>query len=173
MAVDKFLKLNHTTGGEEEVALLDSSAGVGSAGRGVALDSNGKLALNMMPTGVGPELNSMIAFENLAAGDFVNLFDASGTTKARKADATDGGKRAHGFVKVSATAGQSVDVYFDGANNSLTGLTGGTRYFLSAATPGAATATTPATAGNLVQYLGTALATTTIAFRPTDGVVVA
>ncbi|MBF0402180.1 MAG: hypothetical protein HQL90_15615 [Magnetococcales bacterium] len=157
----------------DETPLLDSSAGVGSAGRGVALDATGKLALNMMPTGVGPELNSLVAYENLTAGDFVNVFNDAGTPKARKADATDGGKRAHGFVKASPTAGQSVDVYFDGANSSLSGLTPGSRYFLSAATAGGITTTPPATAGNLVQYLGTALASNTIAFRPTDGVVVA
>ena len=173
MAVEKFLKLNTSTGSLDEQALLDSSAGAGSAGKGVALDSTGKLAQNMMPTGVGPELNSIVAAENLASGDFVNVFDDIGTPKARKADATDGGKRAHGFVKAAATAAESVDVYFDGANTALTGLTGGTRYFLSAVTPGAVTGTPPSTAGNLVQYVGTAFAATTIAFRPTDGVVIA
>jgi hypothetical protein len=173
MAVDTFLKLNHSTGSAEELALLDSSAGAGSAGRGVALDANGQLALNMMPTGVGPELSNLLAYENLTAGDFVTVFSDAGTPKARKADATDGGKRAHGFVKASPTAGQTVDVYFDGANSSLTGLTPGSRYFLSASTPGGATATPPAATGNLVQYLGTALSTTKIAFRPTDGVIVA
>lgn len=173
MAVSKFLTLNTSTGSMDETALLDSSAGVNSAGKGVALDSTGKLALNMMPTGVGPELNNLVAYENLTAGDFVNVFNDGGTPKARKADATDGGKRAQGFVKASPSAGQTVDVYFDGANTSLSGLTPGSRYFLSAATPGAATLTPPATANNLVQYLGTALASTTIAFRPTDGVVVA
>ncbi|MEO5341467.1 MAG: hypothetical protein H7837_13290 [Magnetococcus sp. MYC-9] len=173
MSVDKLLKLNTTTGGMEESALVDSSAGAGSAGRGVALDSTGKLAQNMMPTGVGPDLHSIMASENLTAGDFVNIFNSSGTPKVRKADATDGGKRAHGFVKSSPTAGQMVDVYVDGANSSLTSLTVGSRYFLSAATPGAVTATAPAASGNLVQYLGTALATTTLAFRPTDGVIVA
>ncbi|MBF0162756.1 MAG: hypothetical protein HQL88_10770 [Magnetococcales bacterium] len=173
MAADKFLKLNTSTGSLEELALLDSSAGVGSAGKGVALDSTGKLAQNMMPTGVGPALSNIVASENLTAGDFVNVFSDAGTPKARKADATDGGKRAHGFIKASPTAGQSVDVYLDGTNDSLTSLTVGSRYFLSATTPGAATATPPAATGNLVQYLGTALATTKIAFRPTDGVVLA
>ncbi|MEO5341107.1 MAG: hypothetical protein H7837_11435 [Magnetococcus sp. MYC-9] len=115
----------------------------------------------------------MVAAETLASGDFVNMFDASGVTKVRKADATDSGKRAHGFVKVGATSGQSVDVYLDGANNALTGLTGGTRYYLSAATPGAATAIMPSASGNLVQYLGTAMSATAIAFRPTDGTVLA
>lgn len=173
MAVDKYIKLNTTVGGAEEVAFVDSSSGAGSAGKGVGLDANGKLALNMMPTGIGPELGALVASENLAAGDFVNVFDDSGTPKVRKADASTGGKRAHGFVKAAVTAGQTVDVYFDGGNSSLTGLTGGTRYFLSASSPGAATATAPSAAGNLLQYIGTAFSSTTIPFRPTDGILVA
>ena len=172
MPIDKFLKQDRTTGGSEEVALVDSSAGAASAGKGVALDANGQVALNMMPTGVGPELSNMLAYENLTAGDFVNIFLDAGVAKARKADATDGGKGVHGFVKASPNAGQAVDVYFDGANNARTGLTIGARYFLST-TPGGVTTPPPAAAGNLVQYLGTALSATTIPFRPTDGVILA
>ena len=169
----KYLKLNTTTGGFDEVALLDTSSGAGDAGKGVALDAAGKLALNMMPTGVGPELNSIVSSENLVAGDFVNVWDNAGTPNVRKADATDNTKRAHGFVKSAVTAPAAVDVYFDGANEQLSGLTGGTRMFLSAATPGAATATPPTSSGNLLQYLGSAFNATTIAFRPTDGATVA
>lgn len=173
MAVDKLIKIDPSTGSLAEIALLDSSAGAGSAGRGVALDSTGKLNLNMMPTGVGPELQNFVTSEDLAAGDWVNVYDVTGTATARKADATNGSKRAHGFVKAGVTAPAAVDVYFDGENDVLTGLTAGTRYFLSAATPGSEVTTPPSATGNLVQYLGTALGTTSLAFRPTDGVVLA
>ena len=173
MPTERFLQLNLTTGSLNEVALLDSSAGVADAGKAIALDSTGKLNLNMMPTGMGPELNSFVTSEDLAAGDWVNVYDATGTPTARKADATNSSKRAHGFVKEGVVAPAAVDVYFDAANDVLTGLTAGTRYFLSAATPGSEVTTPPSAAGNLVQYLGTALNATTIAFRPTDGVVVA
>lgn len=173
MPTDRLIKLNLTTGSMDQVALLDTSAGAGDAGKAIALDSTGKLNLNMMPTGVGPELQNIVTSEDLAAGDWVNVYDDAGTPTARKADATNGLKRAHGFVKTSVTAPAAVDVYFDGANNVLTGLTVGARYFLSEATPGGGVTTPPATAGNLVQYLGTALNATTIAFRPTDGIVVA
>lgn len=169
----KYVKLNTTTGGFDEVSLLDTSAGAGDAGKGVALDSAGKLALNMMPTGVGPELQNIVSSENLVAGDFVNIWDNAGTPNVRKADATDNTKRAHGFVKAGVTSPAAIDVYFDGANDQLSALTGGARMFLSAATAGAATATPPASTGNLIQYLGSALSATTVAFRPTDGTTVA
>lgn len=173
MPTNKHVTLNLTTGGLDEVAFLDSSAGAGDAGKGIALDASGKVNLNMMPTGVGPELQSLVTSEDLAAGDWVNIYDNAGTPTARKADATNGSKRAHGFVKESVISPASADVYFDGANGVLTGLTVGARYFLSAATPGSAVTTPPSAAGNMVQYLGTALGVTTIAFRPSDGVVVA
>ena len=169
----KYVKLNTTTGGFDEVALLDTSSGAGDAGKGIALDSAGKLALNMMPTGVGPELTSIVSSENLVAGDFVNVWNNAGTANVRKADATDNTKRAHGFVITGVTSPAAVDVYFDGANEQLSGLTAGARMFLSAATPGAATTTPPASTGNLLQYLGSALNATTVAFRPTDGTTVA
>lgn len=173
MPVDKLLKLDPTTGLHVESALVDSSAGVADAGKGVALDATGHLALNLLPTGVGPELVNVVASENLAAGDFVNLHDVSGVSKARKADATNATKPANGFVKTGATSGANVDVYIDGLNDVLTGKTAGTRYFLSAATPGAATATPPSASGNLCQFLGVATSATGIAFRPSDGTVLA
>ena len=75
MAIDAFLKLDHTTGLYVETALVDSSAGAASAGKGVALDASGHVALNILPTGVGPELVNLVASETLAAGDFVNIHD--------------------------------------------------------------------------------------------------
>ena len=173
MPTERVLQLNLTTGGLNEVSLLDSSAGAGDAGKAIALDSTGKLNLNMMPTGVGPELQSFITSEDLAAGDWVNIYDNIGTPTARKADATNSSKRAHGFVKMGGTAPATADVYFDGANDVLTGLTAGARYFLSSTTPGGSVTTPPSAAGNLVQLLGTAFNATTIAFQPTDGIVVA
>ena len=173
MPTDRLVQLNLTTGSLDEVALLDSSAGAGDAGKAIALDGTGKINLNMMPTGVGPELQSIVTSENLAAGDWVNVYDNIGTPTARKADATNGLKRAHGFVKEAVTSPAAVNVYFDGANDVLTGMTAGARYFLSAATPGSGVTTPPSAAGNMVQYLGTALNATTIAFHPTDGVVIA
>ncbi|MBF0401962.1 MAG: hypothetical protein HQL90_14505 [Magnetococcales bacterium] len=173
MPAQKFLQRDVATGLNTEVALVDSSSGAPDAGKGVALDATGRLPLNMLPTGVGPELVNVVASENLAAGDFVNLHDVAGVSKARKADATDATKPANGFVKAGVTSGASGDVYFDGLNDVLTGKTAGKRYFLSATTPGAATDTPPSGSGNLSQILGVAVSATAIAFRPDDGTVLA
>jgi len=62
--------------------------------------------------------------------------------------------------KVSLASGAQAAVYFEGANSSLTGLTSGLTYVLSAATPGAVVdlASAPAADGNTLQVLGVATA---------------
>lgn len=170
MALQKFLAL--VSGRKQEVSPVDSSSGAGDAGKIVALDSTGKIANSMMPVGIGADTKTVPASENLAAGDFVNLWNDAGTLKARKADATASGKEADGFVLAAVTAPANADVYFEGTNTQLTGLTAGARYYL-ATTAGGATTTPPNTAGNVVQYLGRALSATEISFEPDDGVIVA
>lgn len=150
-----------------------SSAGAGDAAKVVALDSSGRISTSMMPVGVGADTLTVVASENLAAGDFVNVWNDSGTAKARKADATATGKEAVGFVLAVANSGANALVYFEGSNTQLTGLTPGARYYVSAATAGAATDTPPSGSGNVVQYLGVATSATSIAFEGTDGVVLA
>lgn len=158
MAAQKPLQL--VAGVPTEVSALDSSAGAGDAGKIVALDAAGLLNANMMPAGIGQNLDSIVSFENLAAGDFVNIFDDTGTIKVRKADAN--GKKAHGFVLAAVTAPAAASVYGPGELNSqLSGLTIGAEYFLSE-TPGAVTTTAPTTSGAYVQPLGVAKATTAI-----------
>lgn len=171
MAASKFIQV--VNGVLNEVQAKDSSAGAGDAGKIVALDAAGRVALNMMPAGVGPENQSVMASETIADGDFVSLHDVSGTLKARKADATDNTKLAHGYVLVGGASGSMLDVFFDAANTACTGLTAATRYFLSATTPGKPTTTPPSGTGKVVQELGMAFSATTIAFRPTSGVVLA
>lgn len=172
MAVKKYLKINTTTGMAEEEAAVDTSAGAGDSGKIVALDATGRINQNQMPTGIGADLKSLEASEALSAGDFVNVFDDAGTIKIRKADATTSGKQADGFVKTSVTLGSNGDVYFEGLNTALTGLTGGARYFLGT-TAGGAVTTPPSSAGNVVQYLGRAVSTTELAFEANDGIVLA
>jgi hypothetical protein len=152
-----------------QVEAITSSAGAGSSGKIPALDSGGRLAANMMPIGVIPDTKSIVTSENLSAGDFVNVYNNGGTFTARKADATTDGKTATGFVLTAATAPAAVDVYFEGVNNQRSGLTAG-RYYLDT-TAGGITATPPSGAGNVVQYVGTAISATEITFEPSDGVV--
>jgi len=167
---DKILLVDASTGLPKEKELVVVSAGAGSAGTGVALDSNGKIDASVLPSGVGADTESIPAFENLAAGDFVNLFSDAGTTKVRKADAANA-RQADGFVLASVTAPASATVYRRGLNNQATGLTPGVVHFLSATVPGGEQTTAPTTAGHLCQRLGTALNATSIDFERVNGII--
>ena len=157
-----------TSGGLAEVEGLQSSAGAGDAGKIPALDSGGKIPVSMMPAGVGIEVLSLTASENLSAGDLINVWNDSGTAKARKADASNA-YRAHGFVLSSVTSGQTASVYTDGKITGLTSLTRGATYYL-AGSAGAVTATIPTTATHIAQAVGFASSDTEIVFNPGEPV---
>jgi hypothetical protein len=163
MADGKYLTVG--TGGETtEEQGINSSSGAGDADKIPRLDAAGRLNNNMMPVGIGAPTKEIQASENLAAGDYVNIWDDSGTVKVRKADAsaTGAGKVAHGFVLSAVTSGNDATVYFEGENTQLTGLTGGTKYFLSGSAAGEVTATAPTTSGYALQEVGIAVSTTEI-----------
>lgn len=140
-----------------------TSSGAGDAGKIPALDSAGKLDQSFMPTGIGADTAEVATSESLAAGNLVNIYDDSGTSKARKADATTVGKEAVGFVKAAFTHPATAVIYFDGNNDGLTGLTPG-KQFLST-TPGLSTATPPDQTGNVVQVVGFATSATSLNFH--------
>lgn len=169
MAGNKYIKNNAGTLTEE--AAIQSSAGAGDAGKIPALDAAGKLDNSMMPTGIGADTASIVASENLAAGDLVNVYNDAGTAKCRKADATTSGKEANGFVLSAVTAPAAATVYFEGSNTAVTGLTPG-RQFL-ATTAGLAVATAPSAAGNAVQRVGVATSATSLNFEASDPFVLA
>jgi len=148
----------------KEVEATTVSAGAGDAGEIVALDATGKIDESMMPVGIGADTAEITAYEDLAAGDFVNVFTDAGAAKARKADASTYGKEATGFVLAAALTGATATVYFEGQNTQRTGLTPGALYFL-ATTPGSVTATAPSTAGNIVQQVGRAMSATSLAYE--------
>lgn len=166
---DKYLGLN-ASGIPTEVEGLVTSAGAGDAGKIPALDTDGRLNSSVMPTGVGASTITVASSENLAAGDLVNLWNDSGTIKARKADAStaSAGKRAHGFVLAAVTSPANATVYIGQAsiNSGVSGLTVGSEYFLSGGTAGLVTATAPTTAGHLVQSVGVARSATELVFNP-------
>ena len=166
---DKFIRLNSGQLAEKEATV--TSAGAGDAGEIVALDGSGRLDTSVMPVGIGADTASIAASENLAAGDFVNIHDATGA-KVRKADASNG-RRADGFVLAAVTSGASGTVYFEGSNTAVIGLTPGVTYYLSGATAGAATATAPSTAGHIVQEVGRARLATALSFEPEQPVTLA
>lgn len=149
-----------------EVEASVVSTGVADAGKLPALDPSGRLDQSMMPVGIGADVQVLPSSENLTAGDYVNIWNDSGTARVRKADASfaGAGKRAHGFVKENVTAPANATVYFEGSNDSLTSLTPGTTYVLSHTTPGGvvALASATTTAGHILQVIGESTSDTII-----------
>lgn len=165
--------LDTVLGRNRQVAATVTSAGVADADKIIATGPDGRIDASLLPIGVGADVAMIVASETLASGAFVNVFNDAGTAKVRNADATAAGKEADGFVIDGVASGASATVYFEGRNTSQTGLTIGARYYLSAATPGAATLTPPTGTGRVVQYLGRAYSATEIAFEGEDGVILA
>lgn len=157
MAGNKYIA--NSAGTLTEVAANQTSAGAGDAGKIPALDSSGRIDTSMMPVGVAADTASVVASENLAAGDFVNIWNSTGA-KVRKADATVAGKEAHGYVIAGVTAPAAATVYFEGTNPGVTGQTPGPVYLST--TAGLATGTAPSGAGNVVQRIGFATSATAI-----------
>ncbi len=148
MAGDKYLFNNSGTVTEKAVPGLDAS---------------GRLDTSMMPTGIAADTAAITASEALAAGDLVNVWNSSGA-KVRKADASTSGKEAHGFVMAAVSSSGTATVFFEGSNTQVTGLTPGVQ-FLSASTPGLATATAPSATGQVVQRVGFATAAASLNFQ--------
>lgn len=161
MAAKKFLRL--VSGVLTEVFGVQSSAGAGNAGDLVSLDETGRLDNSMMPVGIGTDTESVTASENLAAGDWVNVWNDAGTAKVRKADATTAGKEVNGFVLSVVTSGNPATVYFEGTNTQVTGQTPGPVYLQT--TAGTGGATIPSASGNVVQQIGVAVSATAVNFE--------
>jgi hypothetical protein len=149
----------------------NTSAGAGDAGKLAMLDAAGKLDVTMMPVGIGADTASIVASENLVAGDFVNVWNDGGVAKIRKADATTAGKEAHGFVLAGVTSAASGTVYFEGTNTQLSGLTPGPQWL--SVTAGRCTATAPSSTGNSVQRVGFAISATAMNFQSQPPVILA
>lgn len=126
----------------------------------------------MLPTGVGPDTQTLPSTENLAAGAFVNVWSNGGVPSVRNADASTTGKQADGFVLSAVTSPANALVYFNGNNNSITGATAG-RVWLSDTTPGGYRATAPTGAGKIAQPLGVATAAANINFTALRFIVLA
>lgn len=167
---DKYLYLDGS-GNTAERELTVTSTGVSEAGKGVALDSAGKLTESVMPVGIGKDAKMMTTSEAVAAGDFVNVWYDTGAAKIRKADGSTTGKQADGFVLAGAALGETVDVYFEGTNTQLSGLTPASTPFLSVTTPGGVQETAPTGSGQIVQQLGRVLSATEISFEPSKPIV--
>ena len=166
---EKFIELQSGEFVENEG--LVQSTGVSDAGKLVATDTDGRLSASVMPIGYAPEVKVLVASEALSAGDLINVWNDGGTEKARKADASNNYK-AHGFVQASVSLGQNAEVYVEGINTNLTGLTPGADLYLGA-TAGETTETAPSTSGHTSQRVGTALSATEASFEPARSVLLA
>lgn len=166
---DKYIYNNAGTLTEKEG--LVTSTGATDAGKIPALDGSGRLDSSVLPVGIGADTAAIAASENLAAGDFVNVWSDGGAFKVRKADATAAGKEAHGFVLAAVTAPANATVYFEGTNTAVSGATPGVQYL--ATTAGGFTSTAPSGAGNVVQKLGVAVSATSISFEAQQHIVLA
>jgi len=161
MASNLFLFLDKVTGKVKEMLALETSAGAGDANKIVQTDATGKLDISLMPTGVDAEVVVAASGENLTAGHFVNLYNDGGVTKARRADATDNAKPAHGFVKANVTAPANATVFILGVvNANRSGLTVGNRYFLNTTAGGVTDDVSAFASGAIVQELGYAISAT-------------
>ena len=167
---NKYIELENGSLKEKEASSI--SNGAIDAGKIPALDSDGKLDPSLLPPGIGEDLATIEASEDLDAGDLVNVYDDAGVTKVRKANASIG-LEAHGFILSAALAGESKSVYFEGNISGLSGLTVGSKYFLSSVIAGAVDLTPPTLAGELVQRIGTAISSTNISFEPSDPITLA
>lgn len=164
---NKYMTL--VAGRDTLVEALTASAGSGDAGKIVALDNSGKLDPSLMPVGAGPDVSTIIASEALSAGDYVNIYNNAGTPNCRKADASND-RPAHGFVLAGVSMSANATVFYEGPNSGRSGLTIGSRYYLS--TTGNVSATPPVTPGSLIsQFLGIAVTATTINTDIADAIV--
>jgi hypothetical protein len=103
------------------------------------------------------------ASTNLVRGSFVNVFDINGVSFVRYANATSEETKASGFIKADYTIGQEVEVFTSGTNTFLNGLTTDTAYYLSTL-DGQISENIPSNAGNIIQYVGSAIDDTILDF---------
>ena len=131
-----------------------ASTGAGEAGDIVALDPSGKLDASVLPVGVGPDVKIVEATEALTAGDYVNIYDDSGTPKVRLADNSNG-REAHGYVLAAFAITENAQVFFEGPNTAAPTALAGQRAYLGTAGDVITTPLDPATdTGKLHQLLG-------------------
>ena len=164
MPAEAILRLNTSTGNAQEYRPVQTSAGVGDAGKVPALDAAGRLDTSMMPVGVSAETVSFVASGAIGVGKFVNLHLANSVLKGRLADNSNG-RKAHCFVTTAvADAATGTGFYSSNKNDQLSGMTIGDVQFLG--TAGGVTSTVPAAgAGVLVQPLGIAESATALTFE--------
>lgn len=154
------------SGAKKFLAAIQTSAGVGDAGKIAALDATGRFDISMMPTGVGAASTATAtASATITAGMATNLYTNAGALNVRPADNTTAGSEANSFATAGITSGTSGSVQItSGIVSGLSGLTPGAKLYLG--TTGGVTATAPSATGNVLQVVGRALSSSTFEFNP-------
>ncbi len=170
-ATSKYLYRDSTSGFVQEAQPITTSGGAGDASKLAQTDASGRFDQSLMPVGVVPDVFVTTASGAHSAGDYVYV--TSGGLAAR-ASAAAAGNAAIGFVLAASAPAAAATVYFSGRNTAVTGLTVGSRYYLSDSTPGGSTLTPVTGSTKLHQLLGYAITTTSLIFdRSQDAVVLA
>lgn len=150
-----------------------TSAGAGDAGKYIQTDAGGKIDNSLLPSGIGVNQVVVPSSENLAAGDFINLYSNATVLTARKADNSNA-RAAWGYVEAAVTSPANATVKrLNTTNASRTGLTASSEYWLGTAGSVISTpldATDTANAGKVIQYLGIAKSTTELVTKEGDEV---
>lgn len=165
----KYINRDSTTGLLAEVQPVTTSGGAGDASKLAQTDSTGRFDQSLMPVGVVPDVFVSTASGALSAGDLVYV--TSGGLIAR-ASAAAAGNAAIGFVLAASLTGAAATAYFSGRDTAVSGLTVGSRYYLSDSAAGQVTITPVTGSAKLHQFVGVAITTTSLIFdRSQDAVV--
>lgn len=168
-ATSKYLYRDSTSGFVQEAQPITTSAGAGDASKVAQTDSSGRFDQSLMPVGVVPDVYNANASGAITAGDL--CYVTAGGLIAR-ASAAVAGNPSIGFSLTSVTTGNPAVLYFSGRDTAVSGLTVGSRYYLSDSTPGGITLTSVTGSGKLHQYVGTAITTTSLIYdRSQDAIV--
>lgn len=113
--------------------------------------------------GVGIGTRAVVASEDLAAGDLVNVWDDAGVPKLRLASALVKGKDANGWVSVGYSSGMTATLNFGGTNTAASGLVAGPLWLSTV--PGKVQEIAPSGPGQVVQKVGFAFSSTEFMFQ--------
>jgi len=144
---------------------LVTSAGAGDAGRSRRSMSPEIRQLLYGPWESGRIPRSFPLPRNLAAGDLVNVWNDSGTAKARKADATTAGERGERLRPLRRDPGNNATVYFDGNGHPAFQPDPGSG-LLSRDHRRGGNGHPAFGSGNVLQRVGRALSATELTFEP-------
>lgn len=150
------------TGSEGDIGYTGSQGDIGYTGSLGAIGYTGSAGAGAASASTTANI---VVSEDVTEGDLVNIWNSTGTVKARKASSSLQ-YQAHGFVLANATASAVALVYFSGINDRVvTAMNIATTQYLTI-TAGKTGNAAPISAGNIVQEVGLAVASNVLIFGP-------